>query len=99
LLAAPSLRARYLGYVREIADTWLNWQTLGPVAKSAQALIADDVKRESHSAHGYIRFVQDFDQDTGNGNGRTRDSTVAPNLKTFIEERRVYLQKNTPEND
>lgn len=99
LLAAPSLRARYLGYVREIADTWLNWQTLGPVAKSAQTLIADDVKRESHSAHGYIRFVQDFDQDTGNGNGRTRDSTVAPNLKTFIEERRVYLQKNTPEND
>jgi hypothetical protein len=99
LLAAPSLRARYLSYVREIADTWLNWERLGPIAKSAQALIADDVKRETHSPTGYIRFVQDLDQDTAASEGRTRDSTVAPNLKTFIEERRVFIQKNTLSND
>ena len=99
LLAAPSLRARYLSYVRDIADTWLNWQRLGPVAKSSQALIADDVKRETHSPTGYIRFVQDLDQDTAATNGRTRDSTVAPNLKTFIEERRIYIQKNMLPND
>jgi hypothetical protein len=99
LLAAPSLRARYLSYVREIADHWLNWQRLGPIAKAAQATIAADVKRETHSPTGYIRFVQDLDQDTAASEGRTRDSTVAPNLKTFIEERRVFIQKNTLSND
>ncbi len=99
LLAAPSLRARYLSYVREIADTWLTWQRLGPIAKSAQAVVADDVKRETHTPTGYIRFVQDLDQDTAATNSRNRDSTVAPNLKTFIEERRIYIQKNTLSND
>ncbi len=99
LLAAPSLRARYLSYVREIADNWLNWQRLGPLAKAAQATITEDVKRETHNPTGYIRFVQDLDQDTAATNGRTRDSTVAPNLKTFIEERRVFIQKNTLSND
>jgi len=99
LLAAPSLRARYLSYVREIADTWLTWQRLGPIAKAAQAIVAEDVKRETHTPTDYIRLVQDLDQDTTATNSRTRDSTVAPNLKTFIEERRIYLQKNTLEND
>ena len=28
LLAVPALRARYLGYVREIADKWLDWRTI-----------------------------------------------------------------------
>lgn len=99
LLAAPSLRARYLSYVREIADNWLNWQRLGPIAKAAQATIIGDVKRETHSPTGYIRFVQDLDQDTAASEGRTRDSTVAPNLKAFIEERLIFIQKNTLSND
>ncbi len=99
LLAAPSLRARYLGYVREIADTWLDWKILGPFAKTAHAAIAEDINRETYGVHGYIRFVQDFDQDIGARDGRGRDSSVAPNLKTFVEERRAYLRKNTPEND
>jgi hypothetical protein len=30
LLAVPALRARYLSYVREIAERWLDWQTLEP---------------------------------------------------------------------
>ena len=30
LLAVPALRARYLSYVRDIAEKWLDWKTLGP---------------------------------------------------------------------
>ncbi len=98
LLAAPSLRARYLSYVRAIADQWLTWQRLGPIAKAAQAIVTEDVKRETHTPNSYIRFVQNLDQDTSPGNGLKRDSTEAPNLKAFIEERRVYLQQHTAPN-
>ena len=30
LLAVPSLRTRYLGYIRDIAEKWLDWKKLGP---------------------------------------------------------------------
>ena len=40
LLAVPALRARYLAYVRDIAERWLDWKKLGPLARSYQALIA-----------------------------------------------------------
>lgn len=46
LLAVPALRARYLGYVRDIADRWLDWNTLGPLVAQYQALIADDVRTD-----------------------------------------------------
>jgi hypothetical protein len=47
LLAVPGLRARYLSYVHEIAEKWLDWKTLGPVAQKYHALIADDVRGDT----------------------------------------------------
>ena len=47
LLAVPALRAAYLSYVREIADKWLDWKTLGPLAQKYHALIAADVKADT----------------------------------------------------
>ena len=43
LLAVPALRAKYLGYVKDIATMWLDWKALGPIATNAQRLIAADV--------------------------------------------------------
>lgn len=43
LLAVPALRAKYLSYVRDIADKWLDWRTLGPIAQKYHKLIAADV--------------------------------------------------------
>ena len=40
LLAAPELRARYLGYVRDIAEKWLDWNRLGPVVEQYREVIA-----------------------------------------------------------
>ncbi|HEV8218421.1 MAG TPA: CotH kinase family protein, partial [Gemmatimonadaceae bacterium] len=39
LLAVPALRARYLTYVRGIAEKWFDWKRLGPLAEKYQALI------------------------------------------------------------
>ena len=38
LLAVPALRAKYLGYVRDIAERWLDWKVMGPMAKQYQAV-------------------------------------------------------------
>jgi hypothetical protein len=47
LLAVPALRARYLAYVRDIATKWLDWQVLGPLVTRYQALIAEEVRRDT----------------------------------------------------
>jgi len=44
LLAAPELRKRYLGYIRDIAEQWLDRNKLGLRVEKYQALIAEDVK-------------------------------------------------------
>jgi len=88
LLAVPVLRTRYLEYVREIAETWLAWSKLGPIAKQSHDLIAADVAKETHKATSYAHFVQELDQDTTQG---ARDGDAAPSLKSFIGERRKYL--------
>jgi hypothetical protein len=47
LLAVPSLRAKYMTYVRQIATKWLDWNTIGPLVQRYQALIAADVKADT----------------------------------------------------
>jgi hypothetical protein len=47
LLAVPALRAKYLEIIRDIAEKWLDWERLGPIARRYQALIAADVKADT----------------------------------------------------
>ena len=56
LLAVPALRAKYLAYVRDIADKWLDWETLGPIAQRYQALIAADVKVDTRKLYSFEEF-------------------------------------------
>ena len=51
LLAVPALRARYLAYVREIAETWLDWKKLGPMARTYQDLIREEVKLDTRKLY------------------------------------------------
>jgi CotH kinase protein len=90
LLAVPALRTRYLGYVREIASTWLDWNKLGPIAQQYQAFLADEVKADTRKLGSYEAFVnglageQTTEQpDRGRGRGMS--------LKSFAEQRRAYL--------
>lgn len=80
LLAVPALRARYLGYVREIADTWLDWRTLEPLVRRYQALIADDVKADTRKLYSFEAFQS--------GVAGTDQS-----LKSFVDRRRAFLLK------
>ena len=96
LLAVRSLRKRYLSYVREIAEKWLDWNTLGPIARKYQALIADDVKKDTRKLDSTDAFTRSVTEDVqGGGFGRFGGrGTIS--LKRFADERRAYLL-NHPE--
>jgi hypothetical protein len=82
LLAVPALRTRYLAYVREIADTWLDWQRIGPIARKYQDLIREEVKLDTRKLYSTEAF------ETGLEAGNE-------SLKKFVDERREYLLKVT----
>jgi hypothetical protein len=83
LLAVPALRARYLGYVREIADKWLDWRTLEPLVRRYQAVIADEVKADTRKLYTFEAF-----QSGVAGNDQS--------LKSFADRRRAFLLKRQP---
>jgi hypothetical protein len=56
LLNVPSLRAKYMQYMREIATKWLDWKTLEPLAMKYQAMIAADVKADVHKIDSNGQF-------------------------------------------
>jgi hypothetical protein len=78
LLAVPALRARYLAYVREIAEKWLDWRTLAPMVSRWQALIADEVKLDTRKLYSEEAFR------TGLEGGEN-------SLQSFVERRREFL--------
>lgn len=77
LLAVPALRTKYLGYVRQIAEKWLDWRKIGPLAERYQSLIAAEVHDDPRKLDGFDEFPVD---QAGNGD-----------FRGFIERRRAYL--------
>ena len=94
LLAVPSLRSRYLGYVREIAEKWLDWERIEPLAKKYQALIADDVEKDTHKLYSVDAFRNGLTTDVEEQGGRGPRQTMS--LRSFVEKRREFLL-NHPE--
>jgi spore coat protein CotH len=90
LLAVPSLRALYLGYVRDIAEKWLDWNKLGPIAHQYHALIAPDVKADTRKLESLEDFERSLTSDTqGGGFGGPGGGRIS--LKAFADQRRAYL--------
>jgi hypothetical protein len=85
LVAVPSLRARYLAYVKDIATKWLDWNRLGPIALKYQALIDADVKADTRKLDSYEAFKTLVEKDLPRGTG------VVMSLKTFADQRRQFL--------
>jgi hypothetical protein len=89
LLAVPSLRERYFGYVRHIAENWLDWNKLGPLAERCQALIAADVKTDTRKLSGFQAFTKGVAEDVEEQGFRGPRRSIS--LKSFVEQRRAYL--------
>jgi hypothetical protein len=84
LLAVPALRQKYLGYVRDIATKWLDWNTVAPTLTAAHRLIADDVRADTRKLYDVAGFEAGI-APTGNS------------LKSFLDARRAYLLNAIPE--
>jgi hypothetical protein len=89
LLGVPALRARYLGYMKNMAETCLDWNKIGPLAAQYQALIAADVKSDTRklgTTEAFSKAVTENMPREGFG------PFGAPmGLKNFVEQRREYL--------
>ncbi len=92
LLAVPSLRIRYLGHVREIAERWLDWKKLGPLAAQYQALIADEVKADTRNLSSFEAFQNGVSAEAASASTPDREQTIS--LRSFAEQRRAYLLKS-----
>ncbi len=73
----------YLGYVREIADKWLDWRTLEPLVRQYQSVIAAEVKADTRKLYPTEQFASGVDQGESS-------------LKSFVERRRAFLLKAVP---
>jgi hypothetical protein len=94
LLAVPALRQRYLTYVRDIAERWLDWNRLGPIAQQYHDLIAADVKADTRKLDSTEDFERSLAQDiAGHGGGPGGGGTMG--LKNFSDQRRAYLLRVT----
>ena len=87
VLAVPALRAKYLAYVRDIAEKSMDWNTLGPVIKQYRDLIADDVARDTRKLFSTDDFLR-----------TTADDPAPGTLRSFFEGRRAFLLRWTAEN-
>jgi hypothetical protein len=89
LLAVPSLRARYLAYVRDIAEKWLDWKALGPRVQQYQGLLAEPLKADTRKLSSFEAFERSVAGDTDAGSARGPGRAIS--LKSFAEKRRAYL--------
>lgn len=89
LLAVPVLRARYLGFVREIAEEWCDWNRVGPIARQYHALIADGVKADTHKLGSFEAFMKGLGEDSEAEPLPGRHPIIS--LKRFVQERRGFL--------
>lgn len=88
LLAVPAFRARYLGYCKDMAQKWLDWNKLGPVAEQYFYLIAADVRADTRKLETTEAFEKAL-TDGASGGGGFRGGTIG--LKKFADQRRAYL--------
>jgi hypothetical protein len=94
LLAVPALRARYLGYVRDLAEKWLDWERLEPQACQYQALIAEVAKADTRKLDSTEAFEQGV-QGTASPAPAAGFGPPAITLKDFADQRRRYLMAVT----
>jgi hypothetical protein len=94
LLSVPEWRARYLSFVRLLANKELRWSKLEPEISRLHSMIDSIVQADSRKLESYDAFtksiVREGESATSGAEGRGR-GRGAPALKNFIEDRRAFL--------
>ncbi len=87
LLAVPALRAKYLSYVRAIAEESLTWRELGPIIVDARKLLDKHVAADTHKLLTHEEFLAATNPEPLEGDARM-------SLRSFIEKRSEFLLKD-----
>ena len=87
LLAVPSLRAKYLDHVREIAEESLNWRYLGPVVAQYRELIQRDMEADTRKEQTFEAFAAATSPSADSNEGQGRGIS----LRAFAVQRRQFL--------
>lgn len=90
LLAVKEWREQYLAHVREVAQTWLDWDKLGPIAADLHILITDDVTAGTRKLTSTAVFQNSLIQ-TGEANDEKGKRPEEISIKKFAIDRRKYL--------
>jgi spore coat protein CotH len=85
LLAVPSLRAKYLEHVRELARDGMDWEKIGPVVAKNRALLMEHVKADTRKASSLAAF------ETATSDAAPEEGRPPTGLRGFFERRRAYL--------
>ncbi|MBN2703034.1 MAG: CotH kinase family protein [Pontiellaceae bacterium] len=80
LLAVPELRTRYLQYVKEIAEKWLDPEVLGPMIGKYDKLIGAEVEKDTRKLESYENYRKQVDLDP-----------AADGILGFAAKRRAFL--------
>ncbi len=115
LLAVPALRVRYLGYVKDIAERWLDWRILGPIATRYHQMIEPEVAADTRKLQSIEAFrgslavgprgINAPNRENGNDDTSFRPGPgrgpggPSISLKAFADQRRAYLLERVAELD
>jgi len=90
VLAVPQYRQRYLQHVRTIAETALDWKTLGPVIAEYRDLIQADLEADTRKLSSFDEFLVTTSPDVPQG-----EQAQEASLRGFIERRQAFLLKHS----
>lgn len=94
LLAVPELRAKYLQYMREIAEKSLDWKQIEPIITRQTKLIEKEVAADTRKLDSLEAFQQSMSLESPEGNAGARS------LRAFFEQRQKFLlEYKAPAND
>lgn len=101
LLAVPALRERYLGYVRQIAEQGLDWNSLGPKVAAWRALLDEHVKQDTRKLQSHALFLRATSPDPASESGAVAASgrRVPTSIRGFADRRRAFLLDQRPPAD
>ncbi len=89
LLAVPGLKARYLRYVRTIAEEGLDWKNLGPVVAQYRSLVEKEVEADTRKLSSYDAFKRAVSDAAAAEAPQGRPAGLS--LRAFADQRRKYL--------
>ena len=91
LLMVPELRERYLGYVRDVAENWLDWERLEPIVEGYRALIRDEIEVDERKLYTTSEFELGVDGASSGGGFGGPGAPPGMTLKALVEQRRAFL--------